>query len=72
MKTNFRKLSTGNYRGRNGKYYAFIFKRPHGGWAVQLKKEKLWFKGEGYHTGSLPTVSKAKAWVEARINKQER
>lgn len=72
MATNFRKLPTGNYQGRNGKYYAFIKKMPHGKWAADISLGGDVIAAEGYHTTSLHTVSKAMAWVEIRIKRQEK
>lgn len=68
MKTNFRKLVSGNWMGRRGKYYAFIFKRPHGKWCAAITFNKQDVAMEGYHGTSLHTISKAMSWVEAKIN----
>lgn len=67
---NYRKLSTGNYLGRSGNYYVFIFRRPHGGWCVSLSLGKATINthwAEGYFAKSLPTISKAKQWVKEKI-----
>jgi hypothetical protein len=71
MTTNFRKLSTGNWMGRNGKYYAFIFKRPHGKWCAFVTKDKQPVAAEGYFTTSLHTIGKAMSFVESKINRDQ-
>lgn len=67
MTTNFRKLPTGNYVGRNGKYYAFIFKRPHGKWCAMVSLNGQSVASEGYFSTSLHTIGKAMSWVDGRI-----
>lgn len=70
MRTNitYRKLSTGNYLGRCGKYYLFIRRRPHGKWNAIIGIGGEWLIGEGYHTTSLPTIPKAKAWIKTKLS----
>ncbi len=72
MKTNFRKLSTGNWQGRQGKYYVFIFKRPHGKWCAHITLEGRSIASEGYFSTYLHTIAKAMGWADSRIDKQQR
>jgi hypothetical protein len=68
MKITYRKLTTGNIAGRCGRYYIFIFKRPHGGYSACV-----WLPGSfvqwmnGYFAKSLPKLSDAKQWVKNKL-----
>ena len=66
---NYRKLTTGNYLGRQGKFYAFIFRRPHGKWCAAITCNKEPVGIEGYHGTYLSTLSKAKNWVKITVEK---
>jgi hypothetical protein len=50
MKINYRKLSTGNYQGRMGKYYIFINKRPHGKWGCVIRRSGIYLMAREYAT----------------------
>ena len=65
----FKKTSRGNYFGYYKGYSIFVFKRPHGGWCCEIKRngEFIWL--EGYHGTSLQTLAQAKQW--AKFNKLE-
>lgn len=76
----YRKLSTGNYLGRSGKYYIFIYKREHGKWdgfdryvkwyTARIGIGGEWVAWEGTFGSYLKTLGKAKWWVKNWISKQ--
>lgn len=69
----YRKLPTGNYIGRAGKFYFFIYKREHGKWdgfdkyvkwyTARIGVNGEWIAGEGIFGSYLKTIKKAKWWV---------
>lgn len=67
VKITYRKLKTGNYVGRCGKKYIFIFKRPHGKWCAWVsykdKDGETCGQMQGFFGTSLPTIKKAKEWA---------
>lgn len=67
MKITYRKLTTGNYLGRAGKYYIFIYRRPHGKWCCRIGDGKEWLWQEGYHGTFLTTIKKVKEWARDKI-----
>ena len=60
---NWRKLSNGNYVGRKGKWYVFIYRRPHGKWCCEISCDKRIVFIEGFFATSLPTTKIAKQWA---------
>lgn len=68
MKITYRKTSKGNYVGRCGRYYIFIYKRPHGKWCSSIAIGNYPVFSEGYFTTYLNTVKKAKDWVKNKLN----
>lgn len=78
----WRKLSTGNYFGRSGKYYAFVYKREHGKWdgfdkyqfwyTARIGSGGKWLWGEGTFTSYLNTIKKAKSWCENKIQTSDK
>jgi hypothetical protein len=67
-KVTYRKLSTGNYTGRYGKYYVFLQRRKYGNWwSATITYNKEWFASESYLGSSLKTLQKAKQWVIKKL-----
>lgn len=63
-----RKLNTGNYFGYYRGYSVFLFKRPHGGWCVMVRKGGKAVFGEGYFGLFLPILKKARDWAKKKID----
>lgn len=61
--TTFRKVSTGNYIGRDGKYYIFIVKRESY-FLSYIVGEKGWVM---WVNKSITTIEKVKDWVAQKI-----
>jgi hypothetical protein len=78
----YRKLSTGNYTGRAGGFYFFIYKREHGRWdgfdkyvkwyTVRIGYKGDWLAAEGQFGSYLKTIKKAKGWVKDWLLKNAR
>jgi hypothetical protein len=69
----YRKLSTGNYTGRAGGFYFFIYKREHGNWyTARIGYKGEWLAAEGQFGSYLKTIKKAKGWVKEWLLKNAR
>lgn len=70
-KITYRKLPTGNYVGRYGRYYISIYKRERigrEGWNIaMITLNKEYVSSEGFFGTSLSTIKKAKDWVKSKL-----
>jgi len=68
----YRKLKSGTLYGQKGRYRAWIYKRPHGGYCAHLNYGGECIAREGYHGTSLPTIGKAKNYIKIKISKDDK